>query len=225
MTCFKTLIDKIANYSFKSEKYLLCKFTTNEGRSIPTENCLGKMKSIGKQFQCEICKRKVTNHAPYISFDIVSQIQIISSLVTIDTELLSGEPLEIQLHLTCDEIPLSGSSSTKLVPIIIYINNFNNILTQAKYYVVASIFISNKNQKIHYPTLFNPLIEELAHKRYFATHWAAKCYLKIISFIADTPCRAAILNMKQHNGDYPCHKCKISYTNLRQVEDTRGIVK
>ena len=217
--CMKTLMDKLAQLSFASERYLLCMNTDNQGRSIPTDNCPGRLIPYQKIFRCDQCERTESKLEPYIFFDIISQIQIISSCVSIDARPQLNEPLEIELHVTCDGIPLSKSSNLPLYPVILYINNFNNVLKQSKHYILASVFIQRHHQKVDYPTLFHSLIEQVKQQSYFATRWAPKCLVKIVSFLADAPCRAAVLNMLQYNGNFACHKCKIQYRTRIRLDD------
>lgn len=201
---FKTLINSLSNNSFQSNKFLLCKYSFQNSR------CPGVMKQIGQDFICDVCEKIVQNQEPYVSFNIIQQIQIISTFVNIDNQPADqNDPLKIGLHVTCDGIPLSDSSKVSLYPVIIYISNFGNVNVRSKHFVIASFYLAKGSESINYKVLFYPLLQQLQNQSVFMTKWSTRSSIKVVSFIADTPCRAAILNMQQHNGTYPCHKCKI----------------
>ena len=45
------------------------------------------------------------------------------------------------------------------------------------------------------------------------TGWLKFTTLKVVAFLPDTPCRALFLNVQQHNGQNPCHRCHITLVN------------
>ena len=156
---------------------------------------------------------------PYASFDVIEQIQRLSYQINLPTDL--EDSLTIKLQIACDSIPLSDISNTNMVPVILFIRNIKNTPLRNKHFIISSLFISRKS-KVDYETLFTPLIKQIGgnERICIVTKWSEQTYLVVDSFLADSPCRAAILNHKSHSGDYPCHRCTATATSV-QVEGKR----
>lgn len=206
--CFKTLINKLAKLSFDSKRYLICKYSINDS------TCNRTMVEQQRSFRCQNCGSAANNKQPYLSFDVATQIQIISTFTEIDQLPPPGETLEIGVYITCDGILLTDSSKNDLYPVLVYINNFNNIQVRARNFVIASAYLVKKGHPVNYEQLFHPLIQQLNELRSFATDWAIRCRVQVLGFLADSPCRSAILKMTQYNGRFPCHRCKINATSV-----------
>lgn len=182
------------------------------------KNCGGLAIQVEKSMTCTGCKvaRKVGPFdEPYVAFDIIEQIQRLSYQIVLD-EPGQSDSLTIKLQIACDSIPLSGSSSTNLVPVLLFIRNIENTPLRNKHFIIASVFISRK-KSVDYKTLFNPLIKQIGgkHPISIVTNWSATTYLVVDSFLADSPCRAAILNHLSHSGNYPCHRCTATATSIQ----------
>ena len=78
--------------------------------------------------------------------------------------------------------------------------------------MIAAIALLNKKEKeLKYNThlLLQTFLNEF-HKINIngtETHWSKSTKLEIAAFIGDNPCRSKFLNVQQHNGTYPCHRC------------------
>src|SRR6188768_1805611 len=59
---------------------------------------------------------------PYVAFDVIEQIQRLSYQIVLN-EPGQSDSLTVKLQIACDSIPLSGSSSTNLVPVLLFLKN------------------------------------------------------------------------------------------------------
>lgn len=206
-TCqeYKTLRARLIKESINSRNFEKC------------INCGQIKRQEANKMTCDSCDHTTTVvpfSEPYVEFDIVEQLQRLSNRLELDEPLEDDGSLVIRLQVTCDAIPLSDSSNTSLVPIILFIKNFESNRKRNQNYVVSSFFISRKD-KIDYKTLFAPLLEQLnpnSRRNRFpiVTKWSQRTHITIDSLLADAPCRAIILNHKNHSGDFPCHRCQAS---------------
>lgn len=90
--------------------------------------------------------------------------------------------------------------------------------------------------KIDYDLIILPLIAELQSLRSgFVTNWSNQTKLRVFLFIADSPCRASVIKLKNHAAKDPCFRCfvvhykkdifpllKSTELNLRTLEDVLG---
>lgn len=116
-----------------------------------------------------------------------------------------------------DGVPLAKSSNVECWPTMFIIDEFRDSMKPA----IASIHVDKEKPSKNYLLYFDELVNELndliqngyrAQNRWFA--------IKVRRILADTPGRAFIKNIKNHNGYYACNKCYIKglySTNYRKI--------
>lgn len=211
----KTLMKKLAENSFQHYKYALC------------SNCNSIVTKLAANIACLKCNSVVQSDemTEYVSFDIPGQIQILSK----QFELLNdvNEPLELQILMTADGVPLSRSSYVELLPVTMFIQNFSDLNVRSSAFLIGSIALAKKKRltlsklskaKISPSALIEPIsrqIKRINDQNGISTSWSKQTTIKIVGFIADAPCRALFLNVLSHNGTFPCHRCLIKTTEKK----------
>ena len=197
----KSIMENLKGKSIRSFNYALC------------DVCNKSVRKEGNNYKCTTCNNTLDTYQlnNYVSFNLEDQLKVVSKVC----QLEEASDLTLRLIITCDGIPLSKSSEVELYPLIVYIDNFQNLNLRSKCYIIGSIaMIRKKVSKIPLnPTLllrtFLRDFEAINAKGGIETAWSPHTKLEVISFLADTPCRAKFLNVLQHNGTYPCHRCYV----------------
>ena len=204
--CHKTLSNHFSSQSIRHFYYQPCKNCD--------DICI-KLTNSSK-YKCRKCLNLCDKHTPieFVAFNLADQIMKISEIVKINANV--DQILTLDFIVTSDGIPLSKSSHIDLYPIIIYLRNIENSNLRWKSFIVASMAMAKKTEfKKNFAesnnisdTLLKPFYYEyLQIKKYpLKTSWSNFTNISIYAFIADCPCRAIFLKVKQHNGRHPCHR-------------------
>lgn len=199
----KALVNHLVNVSVDHYHYVEC-------------DCGSILKKVSNKFFCLKCQKhpNVNALANYVAMNVEEQLKMVSKQFPQLFENNSSNELTLQLIIACDEIPISKSSNLELLPVLLYIENIRNLNLRNKCYMVAAIALLNKKEKeVKYNT---NLLLQTFHKEFhqintngIETHWSKCTKLEVSAFIGDNPCRSKFLNIQQHNGRYPCHRCYI----------------
>lgn len=139
----KTLMKFVANCSFGHFYYVECPKCTN----LAT-----KLAGSEKDFVCDSCKNvfQPSELEIYVGFRLGEQIKLITEQIPIKFVSSSDrdEPLVIRLIATCDGIPLSLSSNVHLYPIVLYIENIEDLNVRNNSYLIASMVITRKKTSL-----------------------------------------------------------------------------
>ena len=201
----KSIMQNLKGRTIRSFNYALC------------DLCNKAVIKEGTKYKCLSCKNDLDIYQlnNYVSFNLEDQLKIVSHIAA-EAEAID---VTLRLILTCDGIPLSKSSDVELYPLIVYIENIENLNLRGKCYTIGSIAMIRKkvSQLAFSPNLllrtFLRNFDAINAKGGIPTTWSLRTKLQVFAFIADTPCRAKFLNVLQHNGKYPCHRCFIRLQN------------
>lgn len=182
-----------------------------------------------KSFCCPFCSQQivvdsVSGSSKTVSLSLENQIKKLSENFPVDD--LKGspasleDPFVLEIVFSLDGVPLSGSSKVQLYPVHCYILNIKSSKARNRLSLVKSFTVVRKKQKPNYEQMLTPFIDEyLALTDGFKTKWSNKTKLKAKIFLADAPCRAGVLNMMQHNGESPCHKCLVRIIPQKELKE------
>lgn len=127
------------------------------------------------------------------------------------TDAFFSAPQNLAFSLFTDGIPLFKSSSTSLWPVYLVVNNLPpSIRMNSENIVLCSLWCGPSKPPMH--SLLDPIVKTLEK---LATTGIALCTPegvkivrgKVVLGIFDLPAKAAVLNMKQFNGEYGCSTC------------------
>lgn len=216
----KTLINRVLKKHANWDYYIRCpncsfifSFPRKQSKDVVCTKC-----------NCRIdFKKYCESNDPTISFSLKDQIVQISEnfkgLIDLPENVLQ-EYLS-KTAFSFDGVPVSDSSKAQLYPLHCFLLNIIDGRIRDKLNCLKTITLV-KNRKIDYELCLRPFIDELkALKLGFKTEWSNCTKLKIECFIADAVCRAGILNMLSHNGEFCCHKCLVQVPKISNLTNNR----
>ena len=198
----KALVNHLVNVAFDHYHYVEC-------------DCGLILKKTENKFFCSKCSKQanINTLANYVAFNMEEQLRIISKQLP---DIFCGvrDSLTLRLFVTSDAIPISDSSNVELLPVIVYIENIENHNLRCKCFLVAAVALLNKKTK---DIQYNPMLLLQTFLNEFQsintngveTYSSKQTRLEITAFLGDNPCRSKFLNVQQHNGTCPCHRCYI----------------
>lgn len=201
----KAIINNLKGNSLRSFNYAMC------------DKCNSVVRKQGNLYRCGPCNEVLSTNElnNYVSFNLEDQLNVLSNVSFQEQPLVYDDPLTIDLIITCDAVPLSKSSDVHLYPVIIYIDNIKDLNLRSKCFILGSVAMIRKKKEavgLNVNLLLQTLLQDfnrINSSNGIVTNWSRHTKIRVVSFLADTPCRAQFLNVQQHNGTYPCHRCHI----------------
>lgn len=141
--------------------------------------------------------------------DISNSIQAKKVKESVDRE--SGTK-RLTLTIHADEISVGKSSTEKIFPVFISINELKKEYRR-KFFFLVGLFIGK--QKPHVECFLGPICEELKDLSINPVDWTTElsenfsATFHLIALIADAPMRAYLRNVKQFNHTFGCDWCRL----------------
>lgn len=151
------------------------------------------------------------------NFDIFNSVQA----KKVKNCSVSNDVLKITLTLHADEISVGKSSSEKIFPIFVSLNELK-AEHRRKFFLLIGLFIGRKKPPVE--IFLGPLCEELQYLSKNPVEWIEpdsqeekKATFHLICLIADAPMRSYLRNVRQFNHKKGCDWCLIQATTVQRA--------
>ncbi|XP_053201955.1 uncharacterized protein LOC128386873 [Panonychus citri] len=180
-----------------------------------------------EKFFLHVClRRQFENHLPSIpseSWNIASSrinddVSSATQAKKIKSSVSENGVVKLTLTIHGDEVQAGSSSTVKIFPIFISINEIQPEFRR-KHFFLANLFVGKNKPSVS--SFLGPLIQELKSLENIPVSWIDeqnkewKCTFHLVCLIADAPMRAYLRSVRQFNHIHGCDWCLIKASSSR----------